>query len=156
MIRIPYGRDKIAMYVFLPNEDTKVDDFVNGLSCDLLNESIPEAAATDAILKFPRFIIEYGIKSLIEPLKDMGMVNAFIADKADFSSIAPLIFISQIDHKAIIEVNEEGTIAAAATSAGIGPTAVQPVGFIVNRPFVLLIRDDRTGSILFIGKILEP
>lgn len=66
------------------------------------------------------------------------------------------MFISQIDHKAIIEVNEEGTVAAAATSMGMGATAVQPVEFIVNRPFILLIRDDRAGNILFMGKILEP
>ncbi|MCG2791197.1 MAG: serpin family protein [Actinomycetia bacterium] len=156
MIRIPYGRNKTAMYVFLPDEDTEIGDFVNSLSCDLLNKSISEASATDVILKFPRFSIEYGTKSLIEPLKSLGMVNAFIADKADFSSIAPLMFISQIDHKAIIEVNEEGTVAAAATSMGMGLTAEKPVEFIVNRPFVLLIRDDRTGNILFMGKILEP
>jgi len=156
MIRIPYGRDKTAMYVFLPDEDIEIAGFVNRLSSDLLNESIAEAADADAILKFPRFNIEYGTKSLIGPLKDLGMVDAFIADKADFGSIAPLMFISQIDHKAIIEVNEEGTVAAAATSVGMGATAVQPVEFIVNRPFVLLIRDDRTENILFIGKILEP
>lgn len=114
MIRIPYGRDKTAMYVFLPDEDIEINNFINSLSRDLLNKSISEAVATDAILKFPRFSIEYGTKSLIEPLKDLGMVNAFITDKADFGSIAPLMFISQIDHKAIIEVNEEGTVAAAA------------------------------------------
>ena len=156
MIRIPYGRDKTAMYVFLPDEDIEIGDFVNSLSRDLLNESILEAADADVILKFPRFNIEYGTKSLIGPLKDLGMVNAFIPDKADFDSIAPLMFISQIDHKAIIEVNEEGTVAAAATSMGMGATAMEPVEFIVNRPFVLLIRDDRTENILFIGKILEP
>ncbi len=156
MIRIPYGRDKTAMYVFLPDEDIKIDDFINNLSCDLLDKSISEARNRELILKFPKFIIEYGTKSLIEPLKDLGMVNAFNADKADFSSIAPLMFISRIDHKAIIEVNEEGTVAAAATSVGMGATAVQQIEFIVNRPFVLLIRDDRTGNILFMGKILEP
>jgi len=156
MIRIPYGRNKTAMYVFLPDEGTEINGFINNFSRDLLNRSIPEAADVDVILKFPKFSIEYGAKSLVEPLKGLGMVNAFIADKADFSSMAPLMFISQIDHKAIIEVNEEGTVAAAATSMGMGATAVQPVEFTVNRPFVLLIRDDRTGNILFMGKILEP
>ncbi len=156
MIRIPYGRNKTAMYVFLPDEGTEINGFINNFSHDLLNKSIPEAADVDVILKFPKFSIEYGAKSLVEPLKGLGMVNAFIDDRADFSSMAPLMFISQIDHKAIIEVNEEGTVAAAATSMGMGATAVQPVEFIVNRPFVLLIRDDRTGNILFMGKILEP
>ena len=156
MIRMPYGRGKAAMYVLLPNEGIGINDFTNSLSRDLLNKYISEAMITEAMLKFPRFNIEYGAKSLVEPLKNLGMVNAFSAEKADFSSIAPLMFISQIEHKAIIEVNEEGTVAAAASSIGMGATAVRPVEFIVNRPFILLIRDDRTGNILFIGKILKP
>jgi serpin B len=156
MIRIPYGRDKSAMYVLLPDEDTQINDFLNGLSRDLLNKYISEAQSTEVMLKFPRFNIEYGAKSLIEPLKNLGMVNPFIAGQADFSGMAPQMFISQIDHKAIIEVNEEGTVAAAATSLGMGATAVKPVEFIVNRPFILFIIDDRTGNILFTGKILEP
>ncbi len=147
---------KAAMYVLLPDEDTQINDFLNGLSRDLLNKYISEAQSTEVMLKFPRFNIEYGAKSLIEPLKNLGMVNPFIAGQADFSGMAPQMFISQIDHKAIIEVNEEGTVAAAATSLGMGATAVKPVEFIVNRPFILFIIDDRTGNILFTGKILEP
>ena len=156
MIRMPYGRGKAAMYVLLPNEGIGINDFTNSLSRDLLNKYISEAIDTEAMLKFPRFNVEYGAKNLVEPLKNLGMVNAFSTEKADFGSIAPLMFISQIEHKAIIEVNEEGTVAAAASSMGMGVTAVRPVEFIVNRPFILLIRDDRTGNILFIGKILEP
>jgi len=156
MIRMPYGRDKAAMYVLLPNEGIDISDFMDILSRDLLNKYISEAISAEAMLKFPRFNIEYGAKSLVEPLKNLGMVDAFSADKADFSSIAPLMFISEIEHKAIIEVNEEGTVAAAASSMGMGLTAERPVEFIVNRPFILLIRDDRNGNILFMGKILEP
>jgi serine protease inhibitor len=156
MISMPYGRGQAAMYVLLPNEGTVINDFINSLSHDLLNKYISEAASTEVMLKFPKFNIEYGAKSLVEPLKKLGMVDAFSAEKADFGSIAPLMFISQIEHKAIIEVNEEGTVAAAASSFGMGATAVRPVDFIVNRPFILLIRDDRNGNILFIGKILEP
>jgi len=156
MIRMPYGRGKAAMYAILPNEGISINDFINNLSRDLLNKYISEAMSTEVMLKFPKFNIEYGAKSLVEPLKNLGMVNAFSAEKADFGSIAPLMFISQIEHKAIIEVNEEGTVAAAASSFGMGATAVRPVEFIVNRPFILLIRDDRTGNILFMGKILEP
>jgi serine protease inhibitor len=156
MIRMPYGRDKAAMYVLLTREGIDINDFINSLSRDLLNDYISGAVNTEAILKFPKFNIEYGAKSLVEPLKNLGMADAFSVEKADFSSISPLVYISKIEHKAIIEVNEEGTVAAAASSFGMGATAVRPVDFIVNRPFVLLIRDDRTGNILFIGKILEP
>jgi len=156
MIRMPYGKGKAAMYVLLPNEGIGINDFINSLSRELLNKYISESMSTEVMLKFPKFNIEYGAKSLVEPLKKLGMVNAFSTEKADFGSIAPLMYISQIEHKAIIEVNEEGTIAAAASSFGMGATAVRLVEFIVNRPFILLIRDDRTGNILFIGKILEP
>jgi len=155
MLRMPYGRDKTAMYILLPGEGIGLDNFINSLSRDLLNKYIKEASSTEVDLKFPKFKVEYGAKSLIEPFKKLGMIDSFTG-KADFSGIAPQMFISQIDHKAIIEVNEEGTVAAAATSIGMGATAVRPVEFIVNRPFVLMIRDDRTGNILFIGKITEP
>ena len=110
MIRMPYGRGKAAMYVLLPNESIGINDFINNLSRDLLNKYISESMSTEVMLEFPRFNVEYGAKSLVEPLKNLGMVNAFSAEKADFSSIAPLMFISQIEHKAIIEVNEEGHV----------------------------------------------
>ncbi|MCL6088449.1 MAG: serpin family protein [Actinobacteria bacterium] len=155
MLRMPYGRDKTAMYILLPDENVGLDMFINGLSGDLLDKCITEASSAEVDLKFPKFKVEYGTKSLIEPFKKLGMINSFTG-KADFSGIAPQMFISQIDHKAVIEVNEEGTVAAAATSIGMGATAIMPVEFIVNRPFALMIRDDRTGNILFIGKIMEP
>jgi serine protease inhibitor len=144
------------MYVLLPNEGIGINDFINSLSRDLLSSYISGGISTETILKFPKFNIEYGAKSLVGPLKNLGMADAFSTEKADFGSIAPRMYISQIEHKAIIEVNEEGTVAAAASSFGMGATAVRPVDFIVNRPFILLIRDDRTGNILFIGKILQP
>lgn len=155
MLRMPYGRDKSAMYVLLPDENIAIDEFIDGLSPELLTKSIAGASSHEVNLKFPKFKAEYGAKSLVESLKRMGMANAF-TDKADFSKIAPQMFISQVEHKAIIEVNEEGTVAAAATSFGMGVTAVRPVEFIVNRPFLLMIIDDRTGNILFMGKIVEP
>ncbi|MHB1254204.1 MAG: serpin family protein [Candidatus Humimicrobiaceae bacterium] len=155
MLRMPYGRDKAAMYVLLPDENVGIDEFIDSLSPDLLSKSITEASSFEVDLKFPKFKVEYGTKSLIEPFKKLGMINSFTG-KADFSGIAPQMFISQIDHKAIIEVNEEGTVAAAATSFGMGATAARPIEFIVNRPFILMIIDDRTGNILFMGKITEP
>jgi serpin B len=144
------------MYILLPDEGIGINDFLNSLSHDLLNKYIAEAISTEAMVKLPRFNIEYRAKSLIGPLTNLGMIDSFIEDKADFSGMAPQIFISQIEHKAIIEVNEEGTVAAAATSLGMGETAMKPVEFIVDKPFILFIRDDRTGNVLFIGKILEP
>jgi serine protease inhibitor len=75
----------------------------------------------------------------------------------DFSGIAPDLFISRVLHKAVIEVNEKGSEAAAATAVEMVKSAPpEPVEFIVNRPFFLAIADDRSGSILFMGKVAEP
>jgi len=155
MIRMPYGRDKAAMYVFLPKKDIGINKFLNDLTTDLLDKYILDFYSTKVILEFPKFNIEY-FASLKSPLKSLGVSDAFMKDAADFSNIAPELFISDMEHKAIIEVNEEGTVAAAANSFSMGLVAEKPVSFIVDRPFVLFIRDDRTGNILFGGKITEP
>jgi serine protease inhibitor len=156
MLKIPYGRDKSSMCVLLPNEGIEINNFISRLSKDLLNKVISGAFNIEVMLKFPKFNVEYGAKSMINPLKNLGIKEAFLQDKADFGKIAPQLYVSQIEHKAIIMVDEEGTVAAAATIIGMGETAVKPLEFTVNRPFVLLIRDDRTGNILFMGKIMEP
>jgi len=87
---------------------------------------------------------------------EMGMSLAFTS-QADFSGIASGISISRVLHKAVIEVNEKGSEAAAVTAAEITKGAApEPLEFIVNRPFLFAIADDRTGSILFMGKVAEP
>jgi serpin B len=111
-------------------------------------------------VRLPKFRIEYGVKRLNNALGRLGMGIAF-TDAADFRGIAdsPLfdLFIDFVDHKAVIEVNEEGTEAAAATVVGIGITSViTKPRFIVNRPFFFAIRDDRSRTILFMGKIENP
>lgn len=155
MIRIPYGRNKTAMYIFLPGKDIGLNKFLNDLTTDLLDKYILDSYSTKVILEFPKFNIEYFV-SLKSPLKSLGVSDAFMKDAADFSNIAPELFISDIEHKTIIEVNEEGTVAAAANSFSMGLVAEKPVSFIVDRPFILFIRDDRTGNILFEGKVTEP
>ena len=155
MLRVPYGRNITAMYVILPDENVNINEFIRSLSTDLINEYIAYSEEVEVMLKLPKFNIEYESADLAESLKNLGIKDAFIKDRADFKRISKQLFISQIGHKAIIEVNEEGTVAAAGGSFQ-GFLAERPVDFIVNRPFVLLIRDDRTGNILFMGKILEP
>jgi len=104
----------------------------------------------------PRYRIEYGVKLLNNVLSKMGMGVAFTSH-ADFSDIAPAIFISRVLHKAVIDVNEKGSEAAAATVVEMTKSAPpEPVEFIVDRPFLFAISDDRTGSILFLGKVAEP
>ena len=101
-------------------------------------------------------------RDLNDPLKALGMSVAFDRGKADFSGIRQQkdLFISQVKHKAVIEVNEEGTEAAAATSVGMSTTSMRPVqqrfNFVADRPFLLAIRDQQTGAILFLGAVFEP
>jgi len=156
MLRVPYGRDKTAMYVILPDENININEFIEDLNTGMVDECIENLMEVEVMFEFPKFNIEYSSGNLIGTLRDLGIKEAFIEDKADFSRISKQLFISRIDHKAIIEVNEEGTVAAAASFIGMGATAVLPVEFIVDRPFILFIRDDRTRNILFAGKILAP
>ena len=103
-----------------------------------------------------------GKKELNNTLSTLGMAVAFNRESANLRGIASVdpenLFISFIDHKAVVEVNEKGTEAAAVTSIGIRSTSILITipQFIVNRPYFFVIRDDRSGSILFMGKILDP
>ena len=101
----------------------------------------------------PRFKLEYEAE-LNDTLKAMGMEIAFGKD-ADFSGIGRDLFISKVQHKAVVEVNEEGTKAAAATSVKVGVKSVPPT-FRVDRPFFFAIYDNTTKTILFMGIVREP
>ena len=107
-------------------------------------------------VSIPRFTLEYEIE-LTDALTALGMGIAFSESDADFSRMhrGGGVFISEVKHKTFVDVNEEGTEAAAATSVGIAPTSM-PVSFIVNRPFVFLIRERLSGTILFMGKVVDP
>jgi len=160
VIRLPYGRDKIAMYIFLPNEGVPLDSFIVDLNHAVHDEYISQLQPVgDLHVKLPKYKVEYGVKRLNSILKKLGMDISFKPYEANFSGIASTapenLYISYVDHKAIIEVNEQGTEAAAVTSIGVGVTSLPP-SLIVNRPFFFEIRDDRLGSILFMGKILNP
>lgn len=100
--------------------------------------------------------MEYGIKKLNDSLIKLGMGEAF-ADSADFSGIKDDIFISQVLHKAIIDVNEEGSEAAGVTVVVMNEEAgvMDPIEFIADRPFIFVIADNKTESILFMGKFME-
>lgn len=153
-VRLPYGSGKLAMYVILPAEDASINDFIAGLDKDrwkVIKDSIAERKEVQ--LRLPRFQLEYGIKNLNDSLTALGMGEAF-TDRADFSGIRAGVYISRVLHKAVIEVNEEGSEAAAATVV-MEAGAAEPLTFIADRPFVFVIADDATGTILFIGKLAD-
>jgi serpin B len=110
---------------------------------------------TKTDIALPKFKLEYKAK-LVDYLKAMGMKNAFQPDLADFSGINGTkdLFISDVIHQSFVEVDEAGTEAAAATVVVIITSAGN--SFIANRPFIFLIRENKTNSILFIGKVMNP
>jgi len=161
--RLPYGREQVAMYVFLPDRDVVLDDWMETLDAETLDEAINGMyKVSDLKLRMPKFKFEYGKKRLNDVLSDMGMGVAFDPFEANLSKIADVrpknLYIDFVDHKALIEVDEEGTVAAAATNIGISLTSAAPseTRFYVDRPFFFIIRDDRTGTMLFMGRITNP
>ena len=156
--KLPYGEEKMAMYIILPDEGVELDSVIESLNEESWDGIRQSFYGTEVSLVMPKYKMEYGIKILNDVLINLGMGIAFGAE-ADFSGISPGIFISQVLHKAVIEVNEKGSEAAAATVVEMVESAMEPteiVEFIVNRPFFFMIGDDRSGSILFMGKVVEP
>ncbi|NLY71647.1 MAG: serpin family protein [Clostridiales bacterium] len=155
-VRLPYGKGKVSMYCVLPDEDITIDEFIDNMTIERWYEIRDKMNEVDELeLKIPKFKLEYGIKNLNDSLIALGMEEAF-TDRADFSGIMDNVCISRVLHKAVIEVNEEGSEAAAATVVEIRETAaMEPISFIADRPFLFFISDDQSGTILFMGKLLE-
>jgi serpin B len=156
LIDLPYGDSLFSMTVLLPNTETDINTFVAGLTDSKVQAWIDGMhAASETELLLPKFTLKYE-KTLNEMLEAMGMSIAF-SGAADFSRISSGggLEISEVKHKTFVEVNEEGTEAAAATSVGIIRTSV-PAPIRVDRPFVFLIRERTSGAVLFMGKILDP
>ena len=153
MVELPYGDDRnFVMDVIIPPDGLSADEFVIGLDSESLSR-LSSGLQTDEIrLMLPSFKAEYDV-SLNAALQRLGMKEAFTSS-ADFSDMSkePLM-ISEVRQKTFIEVNEEGSEAAAITSvsmmrASLGP---EPVRFTVDRPFVFLIRERTSGTLLFMG-----
>ncbi len=152
---LPYGNEKFYMTVILPSVSENIDDIISILNPEDWNTWMSGFhELDDASLYLPKFKLEYKL-SLVDVLKSMGMEIAF-SGSADFSKItnSTSLFISDVLHKTFVEVNEEGTTAAAVTSVVM--TDSLPPSFTVDRPFIFVIREDKTGAIVFMGKILDP
>ena len=158
MIRIPYGREVFAFYGIVPHHgnNTNIDNFIAKIAENGFDHYVSMLKEEEHFpLKLPKFKFEYE-KPLVEIFKELGMEKAF--EEGGFHNIAELPhnpFISEILHKTFIEVNEAGTEAAAVTEVAY-EDSINSKGFYADRPFVFVIRDDRTGSILFIGKVENP
>jgi serine protease inhibitor len=158
-IRLPYGKGNYNMYLFLPNQDKTLADLTGSLIPEnwetWMKAFIP---AQKVEIQLPRFKYKYEIK-LNDVLTTMGMGVAFTGS-ADFTGInrGGGLNINYVKHKTFIEVNEEGTEAAAVTVVAIERTSVGPEKpqFIANRPFMYAITEEKTGAILFMGTVKDP
>lgn len=159
-IDLPYGDGDFSMLVFLPRTQTNIDSLISEFSQENWNEWMSSFSKQEGQLQLPRFSLDYGL-SLNQVLKALGMGTAFDPLAADFTNLyrGPVnAYISEVMHKSFVDVDEEGTEAAAVTSVTVGVTSVRPTGFRmrVDHPFVFAIRENRSQSILFVGKVVEP
>jgi len=155
-IDLQYGDAGFSMIVLLPKPGRKIDEFVRQMTQQRWSDWTKGFRSTELDLYLPKFKLEYE-KKLNDVLKAMGMAIAFAPFEADFTKIdkGGGLFISEVKHKTFVQVDEEGTEAAAVTSVGIGRVSMPPT-MRVDRPFVFVIRENNSGTILFMGKIVEP
>lgn len=160
-ISLPYGDGQFSMYIFVPTNKSDLNAFLDTLTPENWENWMTEFSKREMDLRMPKFKVEYGAKELKDVLTTLGMGVAFDSGRADFSRMADLddlgsnLYIDTVLHKTFVEVNEEGTEAAAATVVGIVKTSLPPQ-FNVDRPFFYAIRDNETGTVLFMGTVIDP
>jgi serine protease inhibitor len=153
-VDLPYGNSAFTMTVVLPRGD--IDAFAESVDRQKWNSLVSSLHESDVEVFLPRFRMEWK-RELNEDLQQLGMRLAFIGDEADFTRISPLgnhLYITKVVQKTFVDVDEQGTEAAAVTSVGIGLTSAPPT-FRADRPFLVVIRERFSGTILFIGKIAK-
>lgn len=159
-VELPYGNGALSLVVLLPRQVEGCGKLENQLSPALLSRSLGQMGQRNVEIFLPRFKLELAVK-LNSTLAQMGMPSAF-GPQADFSGMdsTKSRYLSGVFHKAWGEVNEEGTEAAAATAVVLNHAlAVKPLApsvFRADHPFIFLIRDTRSGSLLFLGRLADP
>ncbi len=159
IVDLPYGQGNFSMTVFLPQPNLTLDAFIAALDNEQWNRYLSQLDVKNGTVSFPKLKVEYKLL-MNDILKQLGMERAFDA-RADFSRIRRRggIFISRVIHKTFVQIDEEGTEAAAVTLVEFRETSIGPeLGFYMelNRPFMFVIREKETGTILFMGKIIKP
>lgn len=156
-VDLAYGDSIFSMTVILPNENVTVGTVIDELESPAWNDWVASFRIDSVFFGLPKFEMEYE-KELNDVLKDLGMARAFNAGAADFSNLIQGggVWIDQVKHKSFIEVNEQGTEAAAVTSVAVIESIPDIPIMVMNRPFLFVIRENRSNSILFIGKMINP
>jgi len=156
-VELPYGDSAFSMLVLLPKPEVTIADLVEDLNAESWDSWLNASYPANVLIQLPKF--KYGFKSLLnDPLINLGLGIAF-NESADFSNITPGggIFISRVIHQTFIDVNEEGTEAAAATIVEMRYTAAPEITqFRADKPFLYMIKENSTGALLFMGKVGKP
>jgi serpin B len=158
-ISLPYGDGHLGLYLFLPGPKSSVDALMKELTSANWKGWISGLSEQKGVVSLPRFKMDYEAE-LTAPLQKLG-INQMFSPSADFSNISSIkpLYVSEVLHKTTIEVNEEGTEAAAATGdiMATGNASVdEPFQFIADRPFIAAICDNATDTILFLGVVRDP
>jgi len=164
IIELPYKSGALSMFVVLPAAKTSAGlrKLEESLSGEQIAEWKAQMKGTKVQVFLPKFKLEWGTASLVRMLKNLGISDAFEFGKADFSGINgdKSFFIGDLLHRAFVAVDEKGTEAAAATgvavAAGANPNTAPPPVFRADHPFIFFIQDNATGSILFLGRVVNP
>ncbi len=163
LVNLPYGNKQFMMTLIMPTEDKTLTQLMSTLNAENLSGWLSNTQTATKQVVIPKFTVkgDYTKKEFNTILIRLGMGEAF-SNQADFSKLLENfskgdLAISEVAHKTFIEVNEEGTEAAAVTSIGVGTTNVNvETPLVFNRPFVYLIREKDSGAILFMGKLMNP
>jgi len=157
-VELPYAQGNISMFLLLPDESIGIKGLLARFNPDNWSTWLALFESRQGQIALPRFKIEYE-QSLKPALSKLGMALAFDLNRANFSEMSSVpLAVGDVKHKSYLEVNEEGTEAAAVTSVEMVMTAVPARTFnlFFNRPFVFLLQDNHTGAILFLGTVCQP
>ncbi len=158
ILELPYEGDKLSMLILLPKYNYTLDDIKENSTSENfenLKKQMHETKLDEIYIPKFKFETKYFME---KTLSDIGMPTAFSMD-ADFSGMTGKrdLFISAVIHQAFVDVNEEGTEAAAATGVVMKMTAMMPTNiFRANHPFIYIIQYKETGNILFLGRVTDP
>ena len=158
VLELPYSGNRLSMLVILPKQNHTIDEVEDSLTIEKIREWQSNLNPREIDVHLPKFKMETKYK-LNDVLSTMGMPTAFIPGAADFSGMNgnKELFISHVIHQAYVDVNEEGTEAAAATGIVVAISAVPPENlFVADHPFIFLIVDKETDEILFMGRLSDP
>ncbi len=167
-VDLAYRGGDLCMLVLLPDRTDGLRALETQLSARLLRDCVASMLVREVELFLPRFRMTWGTVDLATELRTLGMPLAFTRAQADFSGIngheprdEESLFISAVYHKAFVEVDEEGTEAAAATGVAMRPSGAFPHPaavpmFRADHPFLFAIRDRKSGTILFLGRVADP